>query len=108
MAFYQVLLKRKDRSSDFWGLASILQFQTYVGETPVLTCLRITKVVRSSGLRNSLLVYLVHCSLAHRLFGVQTRLLLKGQSEVVRGRVDPERFMGLKHISVSSWDFLGF
>ena len=52
-------------------------------------------MVRSSGLHNRRLVYLVHCYLAHRLYWVRAQLLLKGQSEVVRGRVEPERFMGL-------------
>ncbi len=64
-------------------------------KTTVLTCLRIKKVVRSSGLRNSRLVFLVRCSLDHRLCGVQARPLLQDQSEVVGGRVDLGHLVGL-------------
>ncbi len=50
---------------------------------------------RSSDLRNSDLVLLVHYSLDHGMCGVQARLLLHYQSEVERGRIDPGCLMGL-------------
>ena len=52
-------------------------------------------MVRSSDLRNSDLVLLVHYSLDHGMCGVQARLLLQDQSEVVGGRVDLGRLVGL-------------
>ncbi len=55
-------------------------------------------MVRSSGLRNSRLVFLVHCSLDHGLCGVQAQLLLQDQSEAVGGRVDLGRLVGLAGI----------
>ncbi len=48
----------------------------------------IRKVVRSSGLRKNRLVLLVHCSLDLGLGGVQARLLLQDDLEVVGGCVD--------------------